>query len=502
MLRGHPNIAHDSDIAGVVAAVRSSLEARQPRIVVLGDVMLDEYLAGDVSRISPEAPIPILVGETHIFRLGGAANVAANLASLGARVDLTGIVGDDEAGRQLAGLLEESAIAGDHLILARERPTTRKLRVVAGSQQIVRIDFEKTGNPGEDVEGEQIRLTRRLIEGADAFIVSDYGKGACSEAIIADLIAFARANGVAVLCDPKGSDYTKYAGSSIITPNRKEAGEACGRQLADNDAVAACAQALRKTLKLDACLVTLGPEGMFLSSEASDTQIPALAQDVADVTGAGDSVIAAIGIGIACGLSFAQSSIFANAVASIAVSKRGSAQVALSEVAAAFADSPPRKEASRLIPREALAEAIRRFRRAGETLVFTNGCFDILHAGHVDNLGRCAQFGTKLIVGLNSDDSVRRLKGPGRPVNCAEDRAAVLLALTSVAAVVIFDEDTPEALIEIIRPDVLAKGEDYAGKSVVGRELVESYGGRVELVAFKQGLSTTGLIGKMREAGN
>lgn len=486
-------------ISGVVHAVQTALAASRPRIVVHGDVILDEYLSGSVERISPEAPIPILVGETQVHRPGGAGNVAANLASLGARVDLSGLIGDDEAGRLLREALGQCDVDASKLVEVKGRRTTRKLRVVAGAQQqIVRIDFEETAPPPADIAARQVATTKRLLEGADALIISDYGKGACPDAALGDLISFARTAGVPVLCDPKGQDYGKYAGASVITPNRKEAAEATGLRLTDPEQVIVAAAGLRQSLGLEACLITLGPQGMLLDHDGETTTIPAFAHDVSDVTGAGDSVIAAFGLGLACGLPYPAAGLFANAVAAISVSKPGSVAVAMGEVVETYIPPANPRAGSAPIARAALADRMREVREAGRSIVFTNGCFDVLHAGHVHSLGRCAELGDFVVVGLNSDASVTRLKGPGRPINRAEDRADVLLALKAVDAVVIFEEDTPEEIIRLVRPDILVKGADYAGKEVVGQTFVESLGGRVELVAFKTGLSTTGIINKLK----
>tara|TARA_R110002126_G_scaffold291767_1_gene457348 strand:- start:170050 stop:171585 length:1536 start_codon:yes stop_codon:yes gene_type:complete len=496
----HPD---NKDILEVLDLVRTSLKTRQPRIVVHGDIMLDEYLHGDVERISPEAPIPVLAGKSHIYKPGGAANVAANLASLGAKVALSGLVGTDDAALQLKQILAMQSVDTSDMIAVKQRRTTRKLRVVAGSQQIVRIDFEDTAYPDEAIKQQQIETTRRLVAKADVLIISDYNKGACGEGVLSQIISFARSRGVPVLCDPKGRNYSKYTGASIITPNRKEALAASDNQfptIGDHQlsAPALAAHGLRSALQLDACLVTLGPDGMFLCEKNGDHEIGAFSHDVADVTGAGDCVIAGLGVALACGLPYLSSCIFANAVASISVSKAGSVTVSLDEVLDKYADQE-HWNASRLVPRDLIAAEGKRLREAGRSIVFTNGCFDVLHAGHVQNLKRCAELGSAVIVGLNSDESVRALKGNGRPVNSASDRAAVLLALEAVDAVVIFEEETPEALIQAVRPDILVKGADYQDKEVVGRTFVESYGGRVELIAFQNDISTTAILEKLEE---
>ncbi|WP_189636727.1 PfkB family carbohydrate kinase [Rhizobium phaseoli] len=482
----------------LVEAVGSAIAKYRPRIIVHGDIMLDEYLGGEVERISPEAPIPVVAGNSHMFRLGGAANVAANLASLGSRVELAGILGDDEAATILLGLLEQGAVGASNVIKVDGRRTTRKLRVIAGAQQIVRVDFEDTSIPAKDVISLQIETSKKAIEGAAALIISDYNKGACSDPVARELVKFARALGIPVLCDPKGRAFGKYAGSSIITPNRREAGEALAMPLADTNALTFAASEFRSTLGLEACVITLGASGMFLSTSDGDRAIPAFSQDVADVTGAGDCVIAALALALACGLPHYASCVFANAVASTSVSKIGSVAVKLEDVTRKFAIGPARRNGSKLIPRELLRSKVDELRQAGETVVFTNGCFDVFHVGHLHSLQQCAELGTFVIVGLNSDASVKALKGPERPVNVVADRAAVLMAMDLVDAVVVFDGDTPEELIKIVRPDVLVKGADYLGKEIAGREFVESYGGRLELVPLKRNVSTTSVLDRLK----
>lgn len=486
-----------SGISSIVHSLLSTLRVEQPRIIVFGDVMLDEHLIGRVERISPEAPIPVLIGETRFVRPGGAANVASNLATLGAAVEVCGLVGEDEVNTELHSLLTQNAVGVRGLHCVSGRRTTRKLRILAGTQQIVRVDFEDTWKPTDETLEHLLKTTRGLLEGANSLIVSDYGKGVCDEHILPEIIGYARSKAIPVLCDPKGSDYGKYRGATAITPNRREAGIAVGRVLGGMTEVANAASHLRKTIGFEACLITLGPQGMLLDEHHETTEIPAYAHDVADVTGAGDSVIAAIGLGVSCGLSLSASSIFANAVASIAVSKPGSVSVTLEEVASRFGAPVLQPDARAPVTQAELRELVEQVRSSGRTIAFTNGCFDLFHAGHLDTLQRCAELADFVIVGLNSDQSVRRLKGPERPMNGEEDRASVLLALRMVDAVVVFSEDTPEEIIHLIRPDVLVKGADYRGRHIVGAPFVESYGGRVELVEFRSQTSTTNLIRKL-----
>ncbi|MFZ5677481.1 MAG: D-glycero-beta-D-manno-heptose 1-phosphate adenylyltransferase [Pseudomonadota bacterium] len=488
------------EAGSVVAHVAAAIGHRRPRVAVLGDVMLDEYLSGSVDRISPEAPIPVVACTARRTSPGGAANVAANLAALGAEAAIIAIAGEDEAAAQLRGALRDMGVDAAHLLTIPGRPTTRKLRVVSAGQQIVRVDFEETG----ELAATDIAQIRQAVETAlahcDVLVVSDYNKGACHPEALRHAIALARLRGIPVLCDPKGRDYAKYAGATIITPNRREAGEASGRDLVNDGAVEAAAQTLREKLALEACLITLGPDGMLLVEEEGPRKAEAFTQAVADVTGAGDSVIAALALARACGRSNWEAALFANAVAAVAVSRHGSVAVELDDVVSRYGPAADIPSAGKIMTRGQAAARAAELRREGRRITFTNGCFDVLHAGHVDNLEACAGFGSFLVVGLNDDDSVRRLKGPGRPVNNVEARARVLAAMSAVDCVVIFAEDTPEQLIRAIRPDVLAKGADYQSKLVVGRDFVESYGGRVELVGLAPGFSSTDLINKLQRS--
>lgn len=488
------------EIGSVVTNVAAALSHRRPRVAVLGDVMLDEYLSGSVERISPEAPIPVVACTSRKISPGGAANVAANLAMLGADTALIAIAGEDEAAAQLSGALADMGVDATHLLAVPGRPTTRKLRVVSAGQQIVRVDFEETGALATTDIARIGRAVDSILTSCDVLVVSDYNKGACHAEVLRHAIAAARTRGIPVLCDPKGRDYAKYAGASIITPNRREAGEATGLDLVSDAAVTAAAYALREKHNLEACLITLGPDGMLLAEEEGARKAEAFTQAVADVTGAGDSMIAALAMALACGRSYWEAALFANAVAAVAVSRPGSVAVKLEEVVLLYGVAPDVPSYGKIMTRAQASARVEELRRRGRSITFTNGCFDVLHAGHVESLEACAAMGNFLVVGLNDDDSVRRLKGPGRPVNGVEARARLLAALSAVDCVVVFAEDTPEALIREIRPDVLAKGADYRSKLVVGRDFVESYGGRVELVGLKPGYSSTNLIHKLQRS--
>jgi D-beta-D-heptose 7-phosphate kinase/D-beta-D-heptose 1-phosphate adenosyltransferase len=474
-----------------------------PLVVVIGDVMIDHYLWGSCERISPEAPVQVVNVTRETNTLGGAANVAANLAALGVRTTMVGVVGDD-AGQQL--IRSELAAAGieDKLVATTKRPTTIKRRVVAGQQQIVRVDHECADGISADLEREVVLAAESLVDKAAVFVLSDYGKGVLTPNVSASLIAMCRARGVPVLVDPKGRDYSKYRGATLVTPNRKEAAAATGLALRSDAGIVAAGRMLRQMFDLDACLITLSEDGMALFEEGVETFLPTEAREVFDVTGAGDTVLAGLALSLAAGEKLVDACRFANVAAGIVVGKVGSATVTLDEIAAANSQRETRTRFAsaqdKILSRTQLARRIADLRAAGKKIVFTNGCFDILHAGHVRYLAEAAALGDLLVVGLNDDASVSRLKGPSRPINHSDDRALVLATLAPVAFVTEFGEDTPLSLIEEIKPDVLVKGGDYVADDVVGAEFVRSLGGSVEILAFLEGRSTTQTIARMASA--
>ncbi|RMH00882.1 MAG: bifunctional D-glycero-beta-D-manno-heptose-7-phosphate kinase/D-glycero-beta-D-manno-heptose 1-phosphate adenylyltransferase HldE [Planctomycetota bacterium] len=474
--------------------IRVLQELAEPRVAVVGDFMLDHYLWGDAGRVSPEAPVPVVHARREEHRLGGAGNVVANLAGLGARVGCFGAVGRDEPGRRLAAGLEECGADTAGLVTCRDRPTTQKIRVMARSQQMLRVDREEP-EPLSDAEAEALLAALTAAEW-DAVVLSDYGKGVLSDRILAAVLAEARRRGVPSLVDPKRRDFAAYAGATAITPNRAEAEAALGRLLPDLDALAAGGEELRRQAGVEVLLITLSAEGMFLvRADREPLHLPTAARQVYDVTGAGDTVIAALAAALAAGRDWETSVRLANAAAGLAVARVGTAAVGRQELLHHLsAASPDRK----VVHGEALAPALAELRREANRIVFTNGCFDILHAGHVRYLAAARALGDALVVGLNDDDSVRRLKGQDRPFNPLADRAEVLAALESVDLVVPFAEDTPAELIERVRPDVLAKGADWAEKGVVGAEFVRAHGGEVRLIDLLPGRSTTGLAERIR----
>lgn len=466
-------------------------------IWVVGDLMLDEYVMGAVERISPEAPVPIVRVRDTEHRLGGAANVARQVAALGAHVSLAGVIGGDATGDDFLRLCEASNIDTRAVIRLSERRTTRKLRVLGHSQQLLRLDWEdvKPCTPQAAV-----RMVSRLAEGPrpNAIILSDYAKGVLTPETIASVTAL-RGTGPVVV-DPKHRDFTRYRGATTITPNLRELELAAGQTLDVDDraAIAAAARPLAEAAGLEAMVVTLGDRGMLVVPvQGHDIAVPAIQRAVYDVTGAGDTAISVLTLSLAADASLFAAAQLANAAAGVSVGQIGAVAVDAVSIRDALSARPDGK----ILSRDDLVTRAATWRMAGKRIVFTNGCFDLLHAGHLSLLSQSAKLGDILVLAINSDASVRRLKGPERPLVPQEDRAAVLAALEYVDAVTIFDEDTPLEVLQSIRPHVLVKGGDYKLEDVVGRELMEATGGRVMLVPLTPEKSTTALVERIRAGG-
>lgn len=473
------------------------------RVLVVGDVMLDRYVACRVSRISPEAPVPVAGVEKRWSAPGGAANVARNLLRLGAAAFLVGLVGQDEAGHDLRHELVAEGIA-DGLVDTPSRATTRKTRIIAQGQQLLRLDEEHSGPLDESEIAALRQKALAFLPDCDALLLSDYGKGVLLEGpaggLCAPLIAEANRKGIPVLVDPKGSDWQRYAGADCVTPNSAEFAAACG--LAGDELARAEREALARDVResngIQRLLLTRGARGMALfENDAAPVYIRAAVREVADVSGAGDTVIAVLAACAALGLSWEASARAANAAAGVAVSKMGTAPVSAAELCLALHENV---ENPKLYAVPALREKVEEWRRRNESIVFTNGCFDLLHPGHISLVRQCAALGDRLVVGINSDASVRRLKGPSRPVQDEQSRALLLSALQGVDAVIIFDQATPLELICALRPDVLVKGGDYTLETVVGAAEVQSWGGSVHLVRLIDGCSTTELVRRMGDS--
>lgn len=464
----------------------------QARVLVAGDVMLDRYWHGPTGRISPEAPVPVVRVTDTEDRPGGAANVALNMAALGARAELVGVTGADEAARVLDERLVAAGI-GCHFQQADGLPTITKLRVISRQQQLLRMDFEESFAcvPAEPFTAQ----VTGLLPECGALVLSDYKKGALRDCQA--LIAAARAAGVPVLVDPKGTDFSAYRGATLLTPNLGEF-EAVVGPVDSEQTLVEKGHALIADLALDALLVTRGEHGMTLIRPgAPEFHLPARAREVFDVTGAGDTVISTLAVALAAGSDLQDAVALANIAASIVVAKLGTAVVSAPELRRAV--SAAGGGGRGVMSEEQLLIAIADARAEGERIVFTNGCFDIIHAGHVNYLSSARAQGDRLVVAINADDSVRRLKGVGRPINACERRMAVLAALESVDWVVSFASDTPEGLLEKVRPDVLVKGGDYSVDQVVGADIVRQYGGDVAVLDFVEDVSTTRIVEKIRD---
>lgn len=481
---------------GLAATTFLAKQIKNVRIAVIGDVMLDRYFHGEVKRISPEAPVPVTKINSIKSVLGGAANVAANLAHLECRVFMGGVTGDDENRAPLEKLMDEAGIDHSGLVRSTRRKTITKLRVLGGNQQMLRLDFEETGDlyPEEIV---QLRrwLARLLDQGLDGIIVSDYAKGVCSDDFCQWVISEGHAYHIPVLIDPKGTDWSKYAGCDFITPNLKEMCEAAGCVRGnDDDAVVEMARAAREKYRIENVVVTRSERGMTLVGEREVLHSPATAIEVFDVSGAGDTVAATLLAGVAGNLKLEDAVYMANRAAGIVVAKVGTYPVHRDELLKdLLAEERKQGRGYRTLSWQEIASLAATWKACGEKIVFTNGCFDLLHVGHVTYLEKARNLGKHLIVGLNSDASVRRLKGATRPLVHELDRARVLAALACVDAVVLFDQDTPAELIGLIRPDILVKGGDYKPEQVAGRE----FAGEVRIIDFEDGYSTTGVVEKI-----
>lgn len=470
----------------------------QQNILVVGDFMLDKYLYGDVTRVSPEAPVPVAHIRKTDIKLGGAGNVAINIAALNANVKVLSCIGNDANGDKLVGMLENLGVDTEFIYKDSAWSTIVKTRVVSQNQQLLRYDEEDVQAIGANTIQKIRNSVSEIIGSVTGIILSDYGKGFVTEEIAQLIIQEAKAKGIPVAVDPKGSDYTKYRGATVCTPNMKELTEATGgKALRTDEEIYEAALLLSQKCDLNYILATRSEKGMSLIDKDGRKKLdfPAVAQEVSDVTGAGDTVISLFTLGMAAGYSKDVCCKIANAAAAIVVSKFGAATVSMDELVRATVEEiclDNKKVNFNDIER--IAESIR---HTGKRIVFTNGCFDILHAGHISSFRQAREFGDFLIMGVNSDDSIRRIKGPQRPIVSQDNRVALLEAIDCIDCIVVFDEDTPQKLIERIKPDCMVKGKDWEGKPVAGMEFVQSYGGKVCFIELEQGLSTTAIIEKI-----
>lgn len=470
---------------------------RAARVLVLGDAMLDRYVYGTVDRMSPEAPIPVLRIESMRAMPGGAGNVARNVAALGAKAVLVGVVGDDAAGAELGELLGRQAGVDARLIAAAGRPTTVKTRYIAGRQQLLRADAEHTAPANGALAARLLDAVRAALANVDVVVLSDYAKGVLADPVLAETIKLARAAGKPVIADPKSPHFGRYRGATLLTPNRLELATATRRACDDDDACAAAAAAAIAESGVEALLATRGERGMTLARAGKPpVHLAAEAREVFDVSGAGDTVVATIAVALAAGAGLVEAAELANLAAGIAVAKLGTAVVHPVDLIGAVHAHAVLATEAKVVALETALERVAHWRSRGERIGFTNGCFDLIHPGHVSLLAQARAACDRLIVGLNADASVRRLKGPDRPVQNETARGVVLASLASVDLVVPFEEDTPIELIRALRPDVLVKGADYRLDQVVGADVVQAYGGRVLLAELLTGHSTSSTIAR------
>lgn len=474
-----------------------NLRSSKPNILVVGDLMIDHYLWGDCDRISPEAPVQVVNVAKETAVLGGAGNVVNNLHALGASVSVASVIGEDEIGKELLIMLKSLGVKTEGLVRQEGRKTSKKSRVIASNQQILRYDKESKEDITEDSVEKILSAIKKDLFLYDMIILSDYGKGVLTESLCQQIISLASSQKKKVLVDPKGTDYSKYKGAHFLTPNKKEACEATGINITDDESLLRAGEWLRSECELELSMITLSEDGIAIFDDTMH-KVPTVAKEVFDVTGAGDTVIASLAFAISSGQDIIAAAQFANAAAAVVVGKIGSATATMDEIEAYESTLHQSSSDMHIKTREELSRSVASARVKNQRIVFTNGCFDILHLGHVKYLEVAKSFGDILIVGLNADSSVRKLKGPERPINPEYDRAYLLAALEVVDYVVIFDEETPFDLIKMIAPDVLVKGGDYEGKAVVGTE----FAGELKLVDFVDGKSTTKTIERIKKDSN
>lgn len=470
-----------------------ALLEKRPAILVVGDLMIDHYVWGECERISPEAPVPVVNISRESKVLGGGGNVVSNLKALGAHVDIISCIGRCEVAAELKALLRSSHVDTKYLFSQRDRLTTKKTRVIAGQQQIVRYDRETTSDINSQTEAVIRDCFNEIVDRYDIVLISDYGKGLLTYSLTRSLIESANKAGKKVLVDPKGDDYSKYDSAFLLTPNLKEASQATGIRVTDDDSLMEAISTLKVSYNLAVSIITLSEQGIAVLDDVLRKH-PAVAREVFDITGAGDTVLASLGFALACEYHIDEAVKFANLAAGIVVAKMGSATASRDEIIfSQGGDKIPLLDDAIKSPSE-IANLSSSLRDKDKKIIFTNGCFDILHSGHVAYLQKARELGDALVVGINSDRSVKTLKGRERPINDQLDRARVIAALESVDYVVIFDEETPYEIIKALAPHVLVKGGDYLGQSIIGEDLVEE----VKILEFIVGKSTTDTIQRIR----
>ena len=471
------------------------LQNKTPKILVVGDLMIDHYLWGLSERISPEAPVPVVNVDSESTVLGGAGNVINNLNALGAVVDIISVIGECQTSKELKDLLCDIKIETQYLITQKNRVTSKKSRIIAAQQQVVRFDCESTSEINNKSQVAILKVYKKIVNNYDVILLSDYGKGVLTFELTQSLISIANENKKKLLVDPKGLDYSKYKGAYLLTPNKKEASEATNIIIKDNESLTQSIRILKDQIDLTVSLITLSEKGVAIFD--NDLRIhPTVAREVFDVTGAGDTILASLGFAISCNKDIDEAIKFANLASGVVVGKIGSATATLNEIIEYESSLNKSTSDEHIKSWDEISSIISELKNNDKKIVFTNGCFDILHIGHVKYLEKAKNFGDILILGLNSDDSTHRLKGKNRPINTQDDRAYILASLEVVDYVVIFNEDTPLDLIKLIKPDVLVKGGDYKDKKVVGQDIAKE----LKLVQFIDAKSTSKTIKKIRNS--
>jgi len=471
-----------------------NLQNKSPRLLVIGDIIVDQYLWGSCQRISPEAPVQVIDVERESTVLGGAGNVVNNLKKLGAQVDIMSVVGSCEISSELIQLLEDIQVHTKFIVTQKNRISSKKTRIISSQQQVIRYDRESSNDIDAKSQKTIIKTFNNIVKDYEVILLSDYGKGVLTNQLTQSLINTAKKYNKKVLVDPKGTDYLKYKGAFLLTPNKKEASIATNINILDDASLTDAILKLKSMCNLDISLITLSEHGIAIYDEKLRT-LPTAAKEVFDVTGAGDTVLASLGFAIACGHSIDESVSFSNLAGGVVVGKIGSATATINEIIEYESSLNKSSSNKHIKSRIEIANLSRELKLKGKKIVFTNGCFDLLHAGHISYLETAKNFGDILILGLNSDRSVTSIKGIGRPINLEEDRAYILAALEVVDYVVIFDEDTPYELIKSIEPHILVKGGDYEGKEVVGQDIADE----LKLVEFVHGKSSTKTIEKIKQ---
>ena len=465
------------------------LKGKSPKLLVIGDLIVDHYLWGSCDRISPEAPVQVINVHNENILLGGAGNVVNNLMVLGAKVDLISVVGKCDISSEILGLLADIGIDSKFIIMQHDKITSKKSRIISAQQQVIRFDKEGTNEISNESQNEILKTFESIIGNYDSVLLSDYGKGILTKNLTKSLISIANKNNIKVLVDPKGNDYSKYNGAYLLTPNRQEASEAIGISIEDDNTLTKAITQLKTECNLDVSIITLSDRGIAVYDKKFRIH-PTFTREVFDVTGAGDTVLASIGFSLACNLSIDKAVEFSNLAAGVVVGKIGSSTASINEIIEYESSLRKSSIEQHIKTIDEINILSQEFKSKGKKIVFTNGCFDIVHAGHVKYLAASKSYGDILIVGLNSNQSVSSLKGPRRPINSEKDRAYIIAALESVDYVVIFDEDNPYNLIKSIKPNILTKGADYAGKEVIGSDLVDE----LKLIDLVDDKSTSKLI--------